>query len=416
MKKLFLAACVFVFACLFIQQQQQKKKAYLRNETMLRHLKEQAFAEKLQSSPPTWMEEQIEEDFQEFAERGISKEAIDATYHCICESAPRDSYFVRYRILDNQLYRYFSDEEKISFEDNSTEKAIKTLLQCTSLPDMDFVLSYLDGITKEERFFHTPSPDLQAPVFYSAKEKGTAYVPLIPDWRSIGHWWMSDIKAIRANQVPWELKKDFALWRGSLTKPIRKTLCELSLQYPEALDAKFTDPHLNGKIDPALMAERATWQELLSCKYLPYIDGVMCAAPALQWRLLSHSVTFKPDSDEIQWFYRALKSSVHYISVKSDLSDLVEKLDWAKAHDAESKEIADNAAHFAESHLLYGDVLYYFSLVLKHYASLQTFEGEVLKQEMRHDPHWVKIQYRQDIQKLAALGNKNRYQLEATPF
>lgn len=398
---------------------QQKKTAaeYRKHETMLHHLKQKSFKKKLHSPPPSWMQKQIQEDFEEFAGQGVSKEAIDATFARIWESIPKNSALLRYRIIDNELYRYFSDGDVISFEDNSTEKAIKTLLQCTRFADMDFILSYYDGVGREDRFFHTLSSNLQAPILSSAKIKGISYVVLIPDWRSVGHWWMSDIKSIKTHLVAWEKKRNFAIWRGGLTKPIRLKLCQLSLLYPEYLDAKFPDLHLRGQIDAACIAEkRASWEELLSCKYLPYADGVMCAAPALQWRLLSNSVIFKPDSDEIQWFYGALQPYVHYVPVKQDLEDLIEKLEWAKSHDSFCKEIADNAAHFARNHLMYEDVLLYFSLVLKRYAELQTFSGDRLKQEVRKNSHWVKLQYREDIKKQAARGDIRRFQLEATPF
>ncbi|MBU6446766.1 MAG: hypothetical protein KGQ49_05140, partial [Verrucomicrobia bacterium] len=61
----------------------------------------------------------------------------------------------------------------------------------------------------------------------------------------------------------------------------------------------------------------------MACKYQPYVDGYMTASPALQWRLLSNCVTFKPETNEIQWFTMAIKPYVHYVPLKSDLSDLL---------------------------------------------------------------------------------------------
>src|SRR3990167_7953033 len=138
------------------------------------------------------------------------------------------------------------------------------------------------------------------------------------------------------------------------------------------------------------MGERSPWQEVLACKYLPYVDGVMCASPALQWRLLSGSVTFKPDSSEIQWFYRALKPYVHYFPVKNDLSDLIEKIQWAKEHDAECKAIAEKAHQFAKENLLCADVLNYLAFVLNRYGSSQELDSKILKRETLKDPHWIK--------------------------
>lgn len=399
-----------------IVYQRSARKEYLKAETMLNHLRYEPFAKNLKRTPPPWMQEQIEEDFREFTALGISKAAVDATF-ALCEKAyPASSMMVRYRILDQELYRFFPEPERITLKDNSTEKAIKTLLQSTHLPDMDFILSYFDGLPSTD-FFHTPSKSLQAPVFISAKLRNTPYTPLIPDWRSIGHWWMSDIKEIRSKRIPWEEKKNFALWRGSLTKPIRLKLCQLSALHPTSLDAKFSDPLLQGHPEAEqFLGERASWEEFLQCKYLPYIDGVMCAAPALQWRLLSNSVTFKPDSEEIQWFYKALQPHVHYIPVKEDLEDLIEKIEWAQSNDALCKEIAQRACTFAENNLLYGDVLFYFSLVLKRYASLQQMTRSEIQKEIQENPRWVKIQYRTDLKKVAKQHQMDGYQPECSPF
>ena len=98
--------------------------------------------------------------------------AIDAAFAEVKHLTP---WVVRYRIMDNELYRYFVEGEPITLKDNSTEKAIKTLMQKTCFPDMDFLISYLDS------FPFLPYP-LNAPILVSAKLKN---VPkngiLIPD-------------------------------------------------------------------------------------------------------------------------------------------------------------------------------------------------------------------------------------------
>ena len=41
----------------------------------------------------------------------------------------------------------------------------------------------------------------------------------------------------------------------------------------------------------------------------------------------------------------------HYIPVKEDLSDLIERLDWAEANPEEVQKIAENAQSFAREKL-----------------------------------------------------------------
>ncbi len=416
---LFVLFCALLLGGWGWQRRQAAQKAYLKAETWIKHLNRSLFLAKTGRPLPAWMEEQISEDFAPFSR--ISKASVDATLGTLLSRMDPQAFIVRYRIVDNELYRFFLDGEPLSLEDNSTEKAIKTLLHCLRLPDMDFLLSYFDGIPVggvTEELFRTDDPALQAPVFFSAKKKGAGGVVLIPDWRSIGHWWISDIKHIRSrsDRFPWEKKKPFALWRGSYTKEERLELCRLSASHPDLIDAKLnvpvTDPGFQAQLEQeGLFGQRASWEEFLECKYLPLADGVMCAAPAFQWRLLSNSLVFKAESDEIQWFYRALAPNVHYVPVKAAFKDLIEKLLWAKEHDAECKAIAAKAREFALEHLMYEDVLLYFGSVLRRYAALQRADGAELKREMREDPRWVKIQSRKKIER------KGRACVpQATPF
>lgn len=420
MKKIIPFLAVLGLVCLGYWQIRSERKSHLKKETYIRALKKNIFAQKLRSPLPRWMQEQIDEDFRPFESIGICKKKVDATWAKIRETHS-SSMVVRYRILNHRLYRYFPKGEPISLEDNSTELSLKTLFECAKLPDMDFILSFFDGINPDEDYFKV-SEDLQAPVFFSAKVLNTPNVILIPDWRSIGHWWISDIKHIqsRVGKFPWEQKKNFAVWRGSLTKPIRRKLCQISKIYPAYLDAKFNsegDPELKEElIQEGLFGDRISWEEFLECKYLPLMDGVVCAAPAFQWRLLSNSVILKPDSNEVQWFYRDLKPFVHYIPVKSDLSDLIEKLDWAKEHDSECKEIASRAAQFAKESLMYEDVLLYFFQLLTRFAKLQMIDSKQIEQEIKDDPCWVCIQHRKELKKKAEKEGMKGYFPFGTPF
>lgn len=414
MKSLFAILFALCASVIGWKHYHQLQKTYLKNETYLKHLKKDVFYSKLRAPLPQWMQEQIEENFRGF-EHGISKEQIDATFFQIQKVLP-SPYIVRYRILGNELYRYFRDGESITLEDNSTERAIKTLMQCVLLPDIDCMISFYDGIRPNHTFFHTSSKELQAPLLISAKIKDTPFIVLIPDWRSLGDWWASDIKNIksRLDHFPWDTKRKFAIWRGTCNREERKTICRLSIEHPEILDAKFNLPTDDPQLEKeGMLGKNITWEEFLDCKYLPYVDGYMSASPALQWRLLSNSVTFKPETNEVQWFHRVLAPFIHYIPIKADLSDLMGKLDWAKTHDLQCKQIAENATQFALDHLMYEDVLLYFNAVIKRYAALQN--SEKWQQEIASDSHWVKIQHRKVLRKQAEKQQMKGYIAESSP-
>ncbi len=421
--KLLKKASLLFLLCLMVsigyrnyKKERYTQKKHLIRETNFSLLNEKKFLSKIKQPPPAWMEEQLNEDFQDFS-NGISKEQVDATFLHLKKNYP-NPYYVRYRILNNQLYRYFPEGELISLSDNGTERALKALLHFKRFKDLDFILTYEDGIPfphTPDKFFHTPTKDLQAPILACATIKKTPYVILIPDWRSIADWWAKDVKAILAIQKPWHEKQPFATWRGSYTKDIRIKLCEISSQFPDLLDAKLVENPARHESIKHLIGNRLSFEDFLNYKYLPNVTGTMASSPALQWRLLSNSVTLHQVTDEIQWFYRALKPYVHYVPVKHDLSDLLEQIQWSKNHDDLCKQIADNATDFALNNLMTEDIYLYFYLVLNRYSSHQQLSKE-LKQETLKDPRWAKIQSRKDQRKKAKSEGMTGYNRSFTPF
>ena len=57
------------------------------------------------------------------------------------------------------------------------------------------------------------------------------------------------------------------------------------------------------------------------------------AAYRFPYLLVGDAVVFKQDSPYYEHFYKDLTPGVHYIEFKRDLSDLEEKLRWAKKND-----------------------------------------------------------------------------------
>lgn len=357
----------------------------------------QSFKKKIRCAPPRWMQEQMNRDL---SAQKISLKALEATQQAIAKRniIPTN----RYRIVNQRLYRYFdptlaqiqdrwNDEERAPitwFEDG-----IKTLLELTPLPNLDFIVTHEDG-TKEP-FYLVESPELQAPVLGWAKLKSTPFLILIPDWRSLSFWWNDDIRKLNEGKsfqrapVPWEEKKDIAFWRGALTEAIhRLKISSFSLEFPALVDAGISagldssDPHWKPS---------ASYEEHLQYKYLPVLDGIMCSYPGYQWRLLSDSVCFKQESDQIQWFYGALNPYEHYVPIQNDLSNLIDQIIWAQTHDDQCKQIALNATDFALKNLMFDDIYCYLYHVLVSYSRLQDVD---LKKDWNvtcFSPHWVCI-------------------------
>ena len=105
------------------------------------------------------------------------------------------------------------------------------------------------------------------------------------------------------------------------------------------------------------------------------MDGTV-AAYRFPYLLAGDSVVFKQDSPYYEFFYDELTEWKEYIPVKRDLSDLVEKLEWAVNHDDEAHKIALNGQKYARSNLIphnifcYHVKLLHVTIKLLYYLSL----------------------------------------------
>jgi hypothetical protein len=104
------------------------------------------------------------------------------------------------------------------------------------------------------------------------------------------------------------------------------------------------------------------------------IDGTV-AAYRLPYLLAGGSLLFKVDSPYYEHFYRDLVAGDHYVAVKNDLSDLLERVKWAKDNDAEARRIAENARRFANENLLPKEVICYHALLIREWT--KRLKGEV---------------------------------------
>ena len=68
------------------------------------------------------------------------------------------------------------------------------------------------------------------------------------------------------------------------------------------------------------------------------------------------------------WYFPLLKPYHDHIPVKADLSDLEEKIQWCREHDAECKQIGINAMKFYEKYVARTALLDYVEMVCKQIA------------------------------------------------
>lgn len=126
---------------------------------------------------------------------------------------------------------------------------------------------------------------------------------------------------------------------------------------------------------------------LFQYKYQICIDGTV-AAYRFPYLLAGDSVVFKQESPYYEHFYKKLIPNEHYIPIKRDLSDLVEKLEWAKSNDERAKEIMLSGRQFAQENLLPIHILCYHARLYKEFSTRIVNTVQILPgMEKLNPPH-----------------------------
>lgn len=145
-----------------------------------------------------------------------------------------------------------------------------------------------------------------------------------------------------AGEVEPRSKKMF--WRGMKYPKLRGPLVDLSSQYPDLIDAKFSKPNKNDSdfisLEDAVLG------------YSYFIDLQASGwSPRVKYFLQSHRLTFLQERFHKAYYEEYLIPMEHYIPIKKDLSDLIDKINWANKNPKEAKRISDNAFNFSLEHL-----------------------------------------------------------------
>lgn len=389
-------------------------------ETFIRFFPKKQFRSKLLKEYPKWMNNQIANDLSGFSKHTITINSLDNTYEHILETIPLHKHkFIRFRIINNNLYRYYPKNCELNKRESSFEKALKTLTKLVKLPDIDFIFSDMDGTPEfyvPKDFYIVNDFQNQAPIFTRAKISDVPYVVLVPDYYSIDTKWQKDCKNImnQINKYPWDKKASIAFWRGASSDKAynidtyksrpRVIISRLSQEFPDLVEAGIIisiDMQLKDiLLKDNLVKNFADIEEHLKYKYLPCLDGYMCTCPGFQWRLLSNSVCFKQKSNEIQWFYSAIKPYEHYIPLENDMSDLIEKIKWARSSDEICLKISKNATDFVLNNLMLEDNYLYLYNVLETYSSYLKIDKNDLIKNTHNNSNWICVQQRKKANKI----------------
>lgn len=97
-----------------------------------------------------------------------------------------------------------------------------------------------------------------------------------------------------------------------------------------------------------MTVDRVPIEEHIKYKYLLSIDGFTAVWGRVPWIMFSNSVLVKAETGKVEWFYDEMESNVHYVPLKRDLSDFVEKITYLKENDELARNISVAANAFVE--------------------------------------------------------------------
>ncbi|CAL1538654.1 unnamed protein product [Lymnaea stagnalis] len=310
---------------------------------------------------------QIQQDLQHFRSVDMTKVAKEAVerfnqrgQHSLCH----------YKVIANKVSRKCYGDH-VGFK-MFGDAILLSLSRKMFLPDFEFFLNLGDWPLEDRRPDQNPLP-----IFSWCGSEGTRDI-VLPTYditeatlEMMGRISL-DMFSTQANTGPkWPNKTAVAFWRGRDSRQERLHLVELSLKNPGMIDARLTNMFFFPKDEKKYgeLVKHISFFDFFKYKYQLNIDGTV-AAYRFPYLLAGDSAIFKQESEYYEHFYKELEPNIHYIPLKHDLSDVLEKLKWAKDHDEEVQQIAQNGQQYARENLNPDDILCYHVRAFQHYAKL----------------------------------------------
>ncbi|XP_002135782.3 protein O-glucosyltransferase 2-like [Drosophila pseudoobscura] len=181
---------------------------------------------------------------------------------------------------------------------------------------------------------------------------------------------MLDMLSVQQTDIPWDNKEEIGFFRGRDSRRERLKLIDLARKFPDLINASITNffffRNEEQKYGPRV--PHISFMEFFRYKYQLNIDGAV-AAYRLPYLLAGGSLVFKQESPYYEHFYSKLLPYKHYVPIKRDLSDIIEKIRWAKDNDIRAKEIALTARKFVEENLLPQHIYCYHMTLFKEWSN-----------------------------------------------
>lgn len=182
---------------------------------------------------------------------------------------------------------------------------------------------------------------------------------------------------------PWNKRINLAIWRGT----VKGTLVFVRRFYPawKLKDSPRQTMVQIGKKNSKLIdaASKTTpWKTILRHKYVFAIAGNTYAS-LFKHAARAGALVLRQEELQYEWFEYFFEPWKHYVPVKFDLSDAVAQVKWAREHDAEAKQIAEQARERARKLFSIPYMACYTYAGLRAYESMLDFRVTELPPESK---------------------------------
>ncbi|XP_072936890.1 protein O-glucosyltransferase 2-like [Epargyreus clarus] len=324
--------------------------------------------------------DQINNDLKSFENVDMKEQVkkIVEKYH-----KPESTSFCHYVIKNNKIYRdcYGKHIGFNMFADN----ILLSLSRKVMLPDMELVINLGDW-----PLVHKSSEPLAIFSWCGSTESRDIVMPTYDITESVlenmGRVTLDTLSVQGGVERKWADREPRAIWRGRDSRQERLKLIDIARANPDLFNASLTNFFFfrEKEAEYGPKQPHISFFKFFDYKYQINVDGTV-AAYRLPYLLTGGGMVLKQDSPYYEHFYRQLEPWIHYVPVARDLSDLKDRVIWAREHDEEAYQIAKNAYKFGNEHLLPQNIICYHAVLFSEWSKKIKSEVKV-HEKMEHVP------------------------------
>jgi hypothetical protein len=321
-------------------------------------------------------------------------------------------------VANNCFFRNNFPPKEGELNTNIYRSMLEALLKDRTIPDTEFFINPRDfPILKSDltepynHLFDSEHVKVEekyrfqkmCPIFSKSTTQDFADImmPNEDDWKRVSNKFFTPSckNSYRKNKLEdintdWDTKKSVCIFRGTATgcgitleTNMRLKAADLSVDYPEILDAGVVD--WNARMKKYMghpvniinktqfrfkLASFITTRKKSDYKYILNIDGHV-AACRLSSELGMMSTVLLVESKYKLWYSNLLKPMVHYVPINSDLSNLIEQINWCIKNDKKCKKIAENAKKLYDKYLTKDGVFNYLEHQINNIYQNKNFQN-----------------------------------------